>query len=72
MARFKHPHLVRGIVHTPHGAFTIVRGVVDLPDEIGDALGWDRAESPAGDPRGSLRPSPGLITAQGWGDGRTH
>ncbi len=44
MAIFRHPHLVRGIVHTPHGAFTVVRGLVDLSDEIGDDLGWTRAE----------------------------
>ena len=44
MAIFRHPHLVRGIVHTPHGAFVIVRGLVDLPDEIGEALRWVREE----------------------------
>ena len=44
MAIFRHPHLVRGIVHTPHGAFVIVRGLVDLPDEIGEALRWAREE----------------------------
>ena len=44
MAIFRHPHLVRGIVHTPHGAFVIVRGLVDLPDEIGEALQWVREE----------------------------
>ena len=69
MSLFRHPHLVRGIVHTPHGAFTIVRGVVDLPDEIGDALGWDRAESPAGDPRDSLRVATGLVATHVPGAG---
>jgi hypothetical protein len=39
---FKHPCLVRGTVHTPYGAFTIVRGLADLPDDIGEALGWPR------------------------------
>ena len=39
---FRHPHLVRGIVHTPHGAFAINRGLADLPEEIGDSLGWSR------------------------------
>ena len=38
------PHLVRGIVHTPHGAFAINRGLADLPEEIGDSLGWPRVE----------------------------
>jgi hypothetical protein len=42
MAVFRHPHLVRGVVHTPQGAFTIVRGLAELPDEIGEALGWPR------------------------------
>ena len=40
MGLFRHPCLVHGTVHTPFGAFTIVRGVVDLPDEVGEALGW--------------------------------
>ena len=44
MAIFRHPHLLRGIVHTPHGAFAVVRGLVDLPDEIGEALRWAREE----------------------------
>jgi hypothetical protein len=44
MAIFRHPHLVRGIVHTPHGAFVVVRGRVDLPDAIGEALRWAREE----------------------------
>jgi hypothetical protein len=44
MAIFRHPHLVRGVVHTPHGAFVIVRGLVDLPDEIGESLRWAREE----------------------------
>ena len=42
MGLFKHPCLVRGTVHTPFGAFTIVRGIADLPDDIGEALGWPR------------------------------
>jgi len=45
MALFRHPHLVRGIVHTPHGAFAINRGFADLPEEIGEALGWHRSEN---------------------------
>jgi len=44
MAIFRHPHLTRGIVHTPHGAFAINRGIADLPDEIGEALGWPRID----------------------------
>jgi hypothetical protein len=44
MAIFRHPHLIRGIVHTPYGAFAISRGYADIPEEIGEALGWPRAE----------------------------
>ena len=40
MALFRHPHLVRGVVHTPIGAFRIERGVADLPDEVASELGW--------------------------------
>ena len=40
MALFKHPCLVHGTVHTPFGAFTIVRGLVDMPNEIGEAMRW--------------------------------
>jgi hypothetical protein len=44
MAIFRHPYLIRGIVHTPHGAFAVVRGLVDLPDDIGEALRWARED----------------------------
>jgi hypothetical protein len=40
MGLFRHPHLVRGIVHTSEGAFLIERGVAELPDDVGAALGW--------------------------------
>lgn len=40
MSLFRHPHLTRGVIRTPHGAFTITRGIVDVPDEVGHALGW--------------------------------
>jgi hypothetical protein len=66
MAIFRHPHLVRGIVHTPHGAFTVVRGLVDVADEIGDDLGWTRAEinKPAvSDPQHASVPSMDLLDA---------
>ena len=49
MGRFRHPHLVRGIVHTSEGAFQIERGIADLPDEVGAALGWIRvSDHPCG------------------------
>ena len=44
MAIFKHPCLVRGTVHTPFGEFTQNRGLVDLPDDVGEALGWPRLD----------------------------
>lgn len=40
MSLYRHPHLTRGVMHTPQGAFRINRGVVDLPDELGESLGW--------------------------------
>ena len=40
MSVFLHPHLTRGVVKTPRGAFVVSRGLVEAPDEIGEALGW--------------------------------
>jgi len=40
MSVFQHPHLTRGIVKTPKGAFAISRGLVEMPAEIGESLGW--------------------------------
>ena len=40
MSLYRHPHLTRGVMHTPQGAFRINRGIVDLPDELGESLGW--------------------------------
>jgi hypothetical protein len=45
MALFRHPSLVRGIVHTPHGAFNINRRIVDVSEEIGESLGWEPVET---------------------------
>ena len=42
MAKYRHPHLIRATVHTPLGAFAVVRGVVDVPDGVGERLGWAR------------------------------
>jgi len=44
MSLFRHPHLVRGIVHTHQGQFFIRRGLVEMPDEVGDRLGWQRVQ----------------------------
>ena len=40
MSVFQHPHLTRGIVKTAMGAFLVTRGLVEAPDDIGEALGW--------------------------------
>ena len=40
MPLFRHPHLVRGIVHTPLGAFELDRGLADVPNIVGESLGW--------------------------------
>ena len=45
MGIFQHPHLTRGIVRTEKGAFEISRGLVDVPDELGESLGWRSAEA---------------------------
>jgi hypothetical protein len=44
MGKFQHPHLTRGIVRTAQGAFEISRGLVDVPDELGESLGWRSAD----------------------------
>ncbi len=40
MSVFQHPHLIRGIVKTSKGSFLVTRGLVEAPDDIGEALGW--------------------------------
>lgn len=47
MGTFKHPHLVRGVVHTSFGSFRIERGLADLPEDVGEALGWSKVLSAA-------------------------
>ncbi len=44
MSLFRHPHLLRGIVHTSKGNFVISRGLVNVPDEVGESYGWPRLE----------------------------
>lgn len=44
MSLFRHPHLVRGVVHTPKGSFAISRGLVNVPDDVGESYGWLRLE----------------------------
>jgi len=56
MAVFQHPHLTRGVVQTPRGAFVISRGFVSAPDDIGESLGWRRVDPEARTPADSLAP----------------
>jgi len=46
MPLFRHPCLVRGVVHTDSGAFVISRGIVDVPEEVGQSFGWIPVEDP--------------------------
>ena len=45
MGMFQHPHLIRGIVRTSKGAFVVARGIVEVPDELGESLGWRPVDS---------------------------
>jgi hypothetical protein len=56
MSVFHHPHLTRGVVKTSKGSFVIVRGLVEVPDEIGESLGWDRVDL-ENQPQTALPPS---------------
>jgi hypothetical protein len=51
MGVFRHPHLVRGVVHTSSGNFAISRGLVNVPDEVGESQGWLRLEEDQRDTR---------------------
>ncbi len=57
MGMFQHPHLTRGIVRTPKGAFVISRGLVEVPDELGESLGWLPADSENDTPTKAARTS---------------
>jgi hypothetical protein len=41
---FRHPHLTRGVVHTTKGNFVVQRGLVRVPDAVGDQHGWQRVD----------------------------
>ena len=45
MSVFQHPHLTRGIVKTAKGSFIVKRGLVDVPEEIGEELGWQLVDT---------------------------
>ncbi len=57
MGLYRHPHLVRGVVHTPQGAYQIDRGLVQVPDEVGDLLGWKRVDEEQAPLPRSARPA---------------
>ena len=61
MSLFRHPHLVRGIVHTQQGQFFVRRGLVETTDDVGERLGWQRVDADEDTPvRG---PQPGSTAA---------
>jgi hypothetical protein len=73
MSVFHHPHLTRGIVNTSKGSFVIVRGLVEVPDEIGEALGWrpvdvenDPRAAPASVHKAKLAPAANDVEASTW------
>ena len=51
MSVFQHPHLTRGIVKTAKGSFIVKRGLVDVPEEIGEELGWQLVDADSEDQR---------------------
>jgi hypothetical protein len=63
MSLFRHPHLTRGVVKTPKGAFLVCRGLVEMPDEIGEALGWRSIEEDDQSRRASVRAAGGNTSA---------
>jgi hypothetical protein len=68
MSVFQHPHLTRGVVKTAKGAFIISRGLVDMPDEVGESLGWRRVDSGDETPVNASRsPSPTNRVPEGHG-----
>ena len=44
MATFRHPFLTRGTVRLANRAFIVSRGLVEMPDEIGESQGWCKVE----------------------------
>ena len=59
MSLFRHPHLVRGVVHTHQGQFFVRRGLVETPDDVGESLGWLRVDADENTPvlHSQARPS---------------
>jgi hypothetical protein len=61
---FRHPHLVRGTVHTHQGQFFIRRGLVEAPDEVGESLGWLRVDTDEDSPFLPVQTRPSAAAAQ--------
>lgn len=68
MGMFQHPHLTRGTVRTPKGSFVITRGLVEVPDELGKALGWQPAETEDETPTTTFRSAPPASGASDRGE----
>lgn len=65
MPLFRHPHLVRGIVYTSLGAFELDRGLADVPEIVGESLGWKWvAESDEGHQQETPRRPLTAVTSQ--------
>jgi hypothetical protein len=73
MGLFQHPHLTRGLVKTAKGAFSVSRGLVEMPDEIGESLGWRPVDRGDDTPvNGSRSPSPDSVSDQHARSARTN
>ena len=64
MSLFRHPHLVRGVVHTHQGQFFVRRGLVETPDDVGESLGWLRVDADEDTPVLHLQPGPSEAAAR--------
>jgi hypothetical protein len=69
MSVFQHPHLTRGVVKTAKGAFIISRGFVEMPNEIGESLGW-RPVDPGDDTPADVSQSPSADSVVPEGHGQ--
>jgi hypothetical protein len=57
MEWFRHPHLTRGIIHTIQGSFIIRRGMVLVPEEVGEYYGWQRVYTDGNTPTATKTPA---------------
>lgn len=73
MSVFQHPHLTRGIVKTPNGAFFVSRGLVEMPDHVGESLGWrpvERDDDQSADTRLAVVHATGSVVTRLAGEDR--